>query len=478
VEIVPSTGIAAVLVAVMVAMGPYRGLLVFFALMPMGAMAAFNLPAAGGASITASDLAIIVLFLAVAFRSGAVGDMIGTMRPGQPGFLLLLFLGYATLATLFFPRVFEGQTDVFGIGRISNAVGIVIRPLRPDGGNLSQLFRMFSSILAFITLAALFRRKPDLSAIRAGVIAATLVHVVLGVLDVVSYAAGALWLMEPFRTANYTLAINHEMAGIKRMIGGFPEASAFGYFTLGLFGFWLRSWLADPKDRWSVLYLGLSFAVLLRSTSTSAYVASVFLVLLVVLTGVLGNRTGAVARRAGWVVGLSMAMIPVAVFAAVGAYELVPEIKAFMHRVLLDKMSSDSGVERMSWNLQAFRNFLDTWMLGAGLGSVRASNWVVACLATSGLVGAGLMFAWVWSVLTLRCPGATTEQRIMIVALQTGCLGLLVRALVVKASPNLDVLFFAMAGAAVGLTRAAAVSRRRGVLQSSDNPPNQSQFAA
>jgi hypothetical protein len=48
----------------------------------------------------------------------------------------------------------------------------------------------------------------------------------------------------------------------------------------------------------------------------------------------------------------------------------------------------------------------------------------------------------------------------MVAALQAGCLGLLLRALVVKASPNLDVLFFALAGAAAGLSAAYVTEKK------------------
>lgn len=454
-QIVSSTLVALILCALMAVRGPYRGLVIFFGLMPMGAMAAFNLPAVGGATITASDLAILVLFGSLALRPQGLADMAGTLRPGQPGFWLMLLMAYATLATLFFPRVFEGQTDVFGIGRVANAIGIVIRPLRPDGGNLSQLFRMLLSALAFVTMATVFRRNPDMGAIHRAMIAATLVHVGLGVMDVATYSTGTSWLMEMFRTANYTLTINHEMSGVKRMIGGFPEASAFGYFTLGIFGFWLRYWLSSSNDRATGFYLLLSAAVLLRSTSSSAYVAGAGLLLVLMMQALLSGGMGTtVSRRIGWVTGVVLALLPVVVLSVMWAYETMPGVRAFLDRSLLNKMETDSGVERMSWNAQAFRNFLDTWMLGAGLGSVRASNWIIASLATLGAIGTGLIVAWVWAVLRVRAVRDTPEVTVMIRALQVGCLGLLIRALVVKASPNLDVLFFAMAGAAVGLARA------------------------
>lgn len=458
-EIVSSTLPALVIAAIFAILGPTRGLWLFFAVMPMGATAAFNLPAVGGATITVSDLTIVVLFAMMVLRRNGMADMAGTMRFGQPGFWLLLFFGYAVIATLFFPRIFEGKTDVFGIGRIANAVGIVIRPLHPDGGNISQLFRMALSLMAFFALAALYRRSGTLAQIFRALAWATGVHVALGVLDVLSFSGGFTWIMEPFRTANYTLAFTHDIAGVKRMVGGFPEASAFGYLTLGLFGFWARYWVGAQHDRAANVFFALSAFVLIRSTSSSAYVAGGAFLLVMAGAGLLRHRSETVSRRIGASLAITGAILPVLLFSLVMLYEVSSEFQKMADRLLLDKMSTDSGVERMSWNVQALRNFWDTWMLGAGLGSVRASNWLVASLATTGLIGTLTLAAFVVSVLRLAAPASGNVQqaglRLMIVSLQAGCLGLLLRGMVVKSSPNLDVYFFAMAGLAAGLSRAA-----------------------
>ena len=59
--------------------GPYRGLWIFFAVTPLGAAAAFNLPALGGASILISDLAALTLLgLVLVQTASATIDIILT----------------------------------------------------------------------------------------------------------------------------------------------------------------------------------------------------------------------------------------------------------------------------------------------------------------------------------------------------------------------------------------------------------------
>jgi len=55
--------------------------------------------------------------------------------------------------------------------------------------------------------------------------------------------------------------------------------------------------------------------------------------------------------------------------------------------MVLNKMSTDSGVERSSWNAQAMQNFIDTFGFGAGNGSLRASSILFGIPASLGIVG-------------------------------------------------------------------------------------------
>lgn len=453
-QIVPSTFLALAIAIGILLQGPSRGLWLYLAVTPLGMAAAFNLPAVGGTSILVADFAMLTLIASFCARPDAVAALLGTMRPYQPGFFLLLLLVWCAVSAILLPRIFAGQTEVFGIARVEGQIGIVMRPLAPGGGNLSQLVRMGLSGMSFLVLATLFRLGPNPRPVVFGLAVAAVVHVVLGWADVLTYQAGLSQLLDPIRTANYALADKQVLAGVRRMIGGFPEASAFGYFTIGLFGFWLQYWIGSRRSWLAFWLMAILLVAMLRSTSSSAYLAlAVFLVLVAFL-----NRSGRdlmISPRGARILGVMSVLLPIAMIGIVFAYQTSPDVTAYFDRLLFDKLDSTSGAERMSWNTQAFTNFVDTNLFGAGLGSVRASNWLLATLGNIGIIG---MFCFGAFLVTLaRAPvGEGDEERARVIkALKVACLALLCRALVVRATPNLELIFFSMAGIAVGLSRGA-----------------------
>lgn len=459
-EIVPSSILALAVIVALAFKGPQRGLWLVLAVAPCGAAAAFNLPAAGGASILALDLTVVVLFALVMLSRGGVPQIVGTMRAFGPGFWMLLLAAFSVVATLFFPRVFAGQTEVFLIARVDGAVGITSAPLRPTTGNLTQLFRMMLGALAFFALATAFRRRPDAGLVVQAMIAGTVVHFVLGWLDVASHAAGLPKLLDVIQSANYSILDGSRMAGIKRMVGGFPEASSFGYFALGLFAFWLHYWVRQGQSRWGGWMLLAATVLLLRSTSSAAYVAVVVFGVGYAGLSYASNLNRSLRKRTAgiWVSALVLAWLGVVgIFAA---YELVEPVTQYLDDALFTKLEGDSGVERMGWNAQAFQNFLDTALMGAGLGSVRASSWLLACLASLGVFGTGLFLAFLTALARQREGDDDDERAIVIGGLKSACFALLCSAMLTVPTPDLGLFFFIMAGLAAGLARGSMLEAR------------------
>ena len=452
-QIVPSTFIALAALALIAMKGPQRGLWVFLALTPLGAAAAFNLPAVGGASIGLVQLAVVMVFTMICLTQGGPNRLVGTVRPGQPGFWVLLLLVYCVLSAIYAPAIFRGATDVFAIARSANAEGIISKPLRPTTGNITQLFLLTLSILGFFAFATVFRLRPDPSVVVRGMIVATCVHFALGWLDVLSHKIGMPVLLDPIRTANYAILDDHRLMGLKRMIGGFPEASAFGAYSMGLFAFWLQYWLARPDAPWARLMLLASLMVVLRSTSSGAYVTlAVFLTLFGGWAAIRHLRRQ-VSRQAVMIALAAFLMVWIAVLLILASYVLLPSFTAFLDRLIFDKLGTSSGIERMSWNAQAYRNFLDTALMGAGLGSVRASNWLMAALGSVGLIGTGLFLTVMYSVFRLPTTQADGPTRDLVSALKTACFALFLGELLTGATPVLGVFFFALLGLITGLVR-------------------------
>lgn len=461
-EIVLSSVFALILVVILGIKGPYRGAPVFLAATPFGAAAAFNLPAAGGASILVTDIAALTMFTLVLTSANGVSRIAGSARRGQPGLAMLLLAVYAVIATMLFPTIFKGQTEVFSIARINNESGIVSLPLRPSTGNLTQLFRMMLGAVTFFALATVFRLRPDATMALKAIATATLIHVTLGWVDVVTFFLGVHeLLLDPIRSANYAILVDHRMVGLKRMIGGFPEASSFGYFTLGLFAFWLQYWILTPRSRLATICLILTGVALLRSTSSAAYVATViFLATFTLISIALHLRTD-VTRRGAKIASSSVIAFWFVALSLFAAYEFVQPVTDFLDRALFNKLDGASGKERGSWNAQAFQNYLDTYLMGAGLGSVRASNWLLATMASLGTIGTGLFLWFMYSVARLPRPSDDLQRAAVIRGFKAACLAFFLSAMLTSATPDLGVIFFACAGFAAGLSRGAVVESRQ-----------------
>lgn len=461
-ELVASSAFAVLLLAALVLAGPQRGLWVFFLATPFGAAAAVNLPAAGGASLLVADVAALALFTLVLVRHQGIAMMAGSMRFMQPGFWLLLYGAFAAVATLLFPMIFRGATEVFAISRDINFSTVISVPLAPSTGNLTQLFRLFLGLCVFYALATALRRVPDPRPVITAMAVAAGVNAALGWLDVAAFAVGLRDLLDPIRTANYAILDNVRMAGLKRMIGGYPEASSFGYFSLGLFAFWLQFWLLKPRARWAGVMVIVTMVAVLRSTSSAAYVSFAAFMFCFTVAAILRNLRSRISRRgfALLTVGF-VATWFICIFLA-AAYELLDPVRAFFDRSLFGKLEGASGVERLSWNTQAFQNFLDTWGLGTGLGSVRASSWLFATLASVGWIGTLLFALFLGSLFTLRQTEAVHgDGDATLAALKAACFAWLLSSMLTNATPDLGLSFFACAGVAAGLSRGSILAARR-----------------
>jgi len=462
-ELVPSTLIALIALAAMLVRGPARSVGVFLALTPLGTAAAFNLPALGGATIGVADIGAMGLFALICLTPAGLPALMGAARPFGAGFWLLLLAGYCVVAAMFFPRLFAGETQVFAISRAAGTDGIAVRDLVPTTGNLTQLFRVLLGVMVFAAMATLLRLRPEPGRVVAAMTLATALHAGLGILDVASAAAGLPHLLDPIRTANYAILSDHYMVGMKRMIGGTPEASSFGYYALGLLGFWLAYWVKAPGSRRAPWMLALTAAVLLRSTSSSAYVAAAAFLLTWGLWSTAAHLRAEARRRSVALVASGAMALWFAALALFASYQLVDPVTAFLDRALFDKLDTASGVERMSWNAQAWRNFLETQGVGAGLGSVRASNWLLATLGSLGAIGTALYAAFLVALARTPAPtgpGAPENAAAAIGALKAGCLAMALSALLTHATPDPGLFFFALAGLAAGLSRGAVLESR------------------
>ena len=445
-QFVTSTPLALAIVALVLICGPRVGLVLLFATMPLGATAAFLAPGFG--SVTLTDVCLLALCLSMVGRI-ALGDVLTGILLPAPGFALLVLLSLSTLGAVFLPQIFEMKALVYAVVPSDPYPQIKTVPLAPNGTNLAQLGRLCLSGLSYVAVVAVMSRDGNESLALRAIFAATTMHIAVSLADWLSTPLGAEALLLPLRTVGQAILVDQQFSGLRRLIGGHTEPASFGLYTMGLYGVWLGLWLGRQRLAFAgLMALGLALLAL-RSTST-ATIAN-----LAVFTALALGWQFRFATRNAKSVCLFLGAVAVAPALIGGMYFFHASSGGFADLVdtlFLDKGQSLSGQERMRWNAQALRNLGDSYGLGLGIGSVRASGGAASVLGNLGVLGT---LAYLWFLFVLLSSGknaVNTRALCVAAALRCGCLAVLLQAMLTRPYPDLGIPFFAMAGLSVALS--------------------------
>ena len=399
----------------------------------------------GGANVQPGHLFLGFVVIAALSRRREASTAIRALNPDEAGFWLACLAIYGVASAFFVPRLLAGTTDIVALGTsIYEDNGSTV-PLTPVSSNLTQSVYLIANLVCFLAVVAIAATQKGFEAVLKGVLAYCAANLAFAAIDLATFYSGTQAVLEFMRNAQYVMHTEDQVAGMKRIAGSFPEASAFARSTLGVFGLTGTLFLCG---RYTLLTGGLAVCAaisLVFSTSSTGLAGAPVMLLLLYATATLraqrpGGRTAAVVVVAA----------PAAAVAVCIGVMLEPTlsqiIQDYFNLVLLDKSSSDSSIERSAWNAISFQNFLDTHGIGVGLGTARASSFAVALLATVGVPGALFYGAFLASALFMRqgIPGSFgTDVRL---AARNGCIGLLLGDMLV--SPVIDQgLFFYMLAA-------------------------------
>ncbi|AXI46691.1 hypothetical protein C1J03_12055 [Sulfitobacter sp. SK012] len=123
-QFLTTTPLALLLFGAILLLGPVRGLWCFFLSMPLGSAAALGLTGLG--TLSMPDFCIVALWVSLLFHRVGLANLAGTLKPGQPGFLLLLVLVISAIGAIFMPRVMTGWTDVFVVASQAGSDTLVL----------------------------------------------------------------------------------------------------------------------------------------------------------------------------------------------------------------------------------------------------------------------------------------------------------------------------------------------------------------
>jgi len=411
----------------------------------------------GPATLTPGHMAVFFLGLAVIIRQkGIEASFRGLVYP-LPGFFLLALTIWAVFSGLTMPRLFANEIQVIPL--TAEGGQYVEIPLSPSAGNISQSFYFLVNLLIFGLTIAVVRTPRMLWNVVYGMLFVCLFNIGVAVVDSITYTIGAPDLLSFMRNADYGQAHSQAVAGMKRLTGSYPEPSEFAGATVGLFAFAFRLWRGGIRPQLSALASVALLVGVLLAFSTTGYVSLAVYLFIVYWANFFwidrgfGNDVATKLRR---YVVISFGPILALLFAIAVAIrpDLLNPIAAVFDDTIANKASSQSGIERTSWNLGGLRAFVESAGLGVGIGSMRLSSFVVALIATTGVVGVLLFSTFVYSVLrvTQRKNTLYPEVDQITAAARSGCFAFMLSASLAASTPDLGLLFFILAGMACAPT--------------------------
>lgn len=354
----------------------------FFASLAFGSTAIVS----GGLNLLLYVPLSAMLMAAATLRRTFWRDLERVFRIHWIPIVVVTLLVYGLASAIILPRMFAGDTTVF----VASRGAIIETALRPVSGNINQSAYFALGILAFFAVASQLARDGRFELLRTGFFAFAVANATLGTLDLIGKASGAGDLLSPLRTAGYSMLIEVQVEGFWRIAGGYSEASTFGSATIFALAFTFSYW-RGTNWRPALVVSAVLLLLLLLSTSSTGYASLAILCalwLLSFLWRLLIGRTN--FRDLLTILCGALALATMLAILATMENALDP-ITNLINEAIVKKSSSASADERFYWNFKSWKAFQDTYGLGVGLGSSRASSWVVAVLSQLGAFGALLI---------------------------------------------------------------------------------------
>lgn len=375
--------------------GMHRLLMFLCAMMPFGMLAVIGLPAVGGLSLLAVNIAAAALIGmgCLVLLSRLMRGIPVRVEPAT--IALLAFAGYAIFSATVLVHLFAGETMVFALSR--GATGVRVSTffswgkvwLGPSSSNISQTFYVLLACGLFIVASHVLSRHGAAFGARCLALAAT-INVALGLLDLAAMDP----LLEIVRTASYSLANEASVHGIPRVIGGYSEAASFGSASAMFFGYFASAWSHSGRMRDAVLALGNGIFAALALSSTG--IVALAVVLVVLAPRLVSRMPGRIGR--GHLLGgaLVLAGGALTLAALLTLTEAPAMIASVLDDLIFDKSGSSSGQERTAWALGGLEALRDTWGLGAGTGSLRSNGLLFVMLGSVGIIGTACFVTFLW----------------------------------------------------------------------------------
>jgi hypothetical protein len=307
--------------------------------------------------------------------------------------LLMLWLGFGAVAivgALVLPWLFAG----IGVLQPLDKDGVLAQttPLSLSISNFAQILNLVLILTAMLWVVQQ-RRDPDLSRrMWMGVVAAVAISSAIGLQQRLGWN-GLLPLWESFWASNPTYAQNYRTwAGpVPRVSWPLVEASYGSAWYAAVFGGFVAMFLAGIRRNLALLGAFVALFGLGNSAGATGMLAmllylGVVVAAVVVVMIVRPHWRGALIYRMS-VAGLAGTCALLASYLVLRNYGLLDEASLALRSLLHRWNQTVTGEETAPANREALQIAADTWGLGVGMGSNRASSYIATLIGNMGLPG-------------------------------------------------------------------------------------------
>jgi hypothetical protein len=402
----------------------------------------------GSANIQPAHLLLAFVAPTVLTRRREAASAINAVTLPKPGFWLMCLVIYGVVSAILMPRLLAGSTPIIplGVSEYANTGSTV--PLGPVSSNFTQGVYLVADLLCFTMVVAIASTYAGFATITGALVAYAAGNVLFALLDFGTYATATPWLLVFMRNARYTLHFEEEVSGLKRIVGSFPEASAFARSTLGALGFTGTLWICGRRSALTGTLALASLVLVVLSTSSTGLAGAPPVLVILYATALMrsGFHSNRPYRSA---VVLCAPLLVVGLILAVLLDDGVSEtVRNYIDLLIFNKSVTDSGMERDAWNTFALQNFFDSYGLGVGLGTVRTSSLPIALLSNVGVLGFVFYLLFVVSAFGLRRGTARTVTADVRLAARNASLGLIIGDIFAAPTVEQGLLFYVLAGIA------------------------------
>jgi hypothetical protein len=379
-------------------------------------------------------------------------NLLSAFRLRNLGFLAL-FLLVGTIVTVIMPKLFLEEIVIMPMRDISGVTDL----LRPTPQNFTQFGYVTLSVMTVFAVTLMADKPLFTETLLTSMIAGGIVCIATGLIDLAAASVGMESLLESFRNADYAFLTDVEVAGVKRVVGFTPEASAYGPICVNFAAaiLLLRALYRDGPERVLATLTGIGLVIMaLLSTSSSAYLGLAVLGLVYaanwVRRAILSSAFG--QRGLAWELLAGIAMLAALLLVLVVRADLFDPLLKVIEEIIFNKPLTDSYYGRSLWNTVAWQTVVSTWGLGVGFGSTRTSNWFAAIVSNTGLVGAAFMVIFLAQTFVRRPAWQAPLSTELLAGLKLSLPPALAMAGVASAGPDcgqwMAVVFGAIAGIA------------------------------